>query len=374
MRADWAQRAVELTCANGSVGEARAVEKALRGRLRKAEANAVVASKLAVFRERWPEIHRRSLANPVRPPRPIRPRDMTREERFVADLVRDHLRFVPYAEFWEVTQKTFRRLVKALLERTKTTTFYFVAEGGKSSEWMSLLFLWWCEQTFPEAAAVLVRRSRFVGRSIPLPSSPARRTLVVVDDVAYSGAQIEQMVLAAAPCIADVVVCVPWMSRYARRKMGGVHMHVTLVTTSVIDNVSDILGVRRGSRELVRRYGLYEFRLHGTWIEAGTILDAVSHSRLFTLTIFEHKHADALSLPRAISSVASRHNFRDRSFRRHTDVPEATVRKIPTSLESDVYVSHFPGRAGRWSVPRDSRPLIDYSPGAKIYAPLARFG
>lgn len=169
--------------------------------------------------------------------------------------------------------------------------------------------------------------------------------MIIVDDVSYSGVQISHMSLRSASCINPVVACIPWASTAARRllRSSGAEM----ISVRKFPTVMELLGCR-GPRDLVEKYGLYE-------------------RRYVTLTMFEHKHADTVSLPRWISENGCRTDRGGGLFVRRLTVDDSALAKLPVRFNSNEL--ELPAKASsRWKelVPANSC-LIDYARPGKIY-------
>lgn len=157
----WEVRAISSACreARGTgIPEKmeRVLRERLRGHYRRAEDSRAFLRRVPAFRKHWPAVHASAIRAPTRPPRVLPPRKSASDaEKLVGRLSKTHLRFVSYGEFWQTAQTAFRRLARRILSAPPREKFAVVVEAGKSSEWMALLFIWWCETHQPDVAEAM---------------------------------------------------------------------------------------------------------------------------------------------------------------------------------------------------------------------------
>ena len=213
-------------------------------------------------------------------------------------------RFVPFSEFEGNMVLLFKKVAKQVVVENKTCTrfIHLLAGNGKSQVWMFLCFLAHCRAKAPEAYTILKSKLRIYtaedmrkGKQCVLYKRDS--CLLWLDDVAYSGIQMSEDIKAMTTVslsriIVGVVYASPASFQRLRRVASNYSSKLSVFKASNIQSLS--------SQHLkwLDDNDVMFFSPKGLPIESlFQILRAWAPCR----TVFEHKIADALSIPTYMS-------------------------------------------------------------------------
>lgn len=207
----------------------------------------------------------------------------------ILEVVQKHLRHVSWMEFVTVFEKQVALWVEDLASSPGSWVLYiddksFHASRNKSYVWLSLRFI---EHLRTHASDVL-RHCQGIVNTVGLQRSKGLRYVVLVDDMIYSGAQLQHRLDAVASSISgcQVQVVVPFSTTVAHARFAGVQVSqrpLRMYTEPPIPVLIDLLPIP--DRTTRRKY-------HKLLMSFGRICNLNN-----ALVYFDFKVADFVSIP-----------------------------------------------------------------------------
>lgn len=204
-------------------------------------------------------------------------------------LIEKKFRYVPYSEFIITMEKSFDDLGK-YITKFYDSTYHVLVYPEKSCAWMLLMFMMFAEAKFPDVFRKMISMDKFFAHDATHPCAPKEgETILVIDDVSYSGMQIAYHIEnETVSCLYNTIVCVPYMTRTAITKIKKQAPNVKLMHHKMIQKLLSGLSLK----QLAGMTGVWEGQ--GGVPKIGVKL--ISFSNNYTCTIFEHKYADSVSI------------------------------------------------------------------------------
>ena len=212
-------------------------------------------------------------------------------------------RFVPFAEFEISMGLLFNKFVKQILVENKTCKrFILLMQWGKSNVWIFLCFLAFCREKVPDAYMVLKSKLRiytnkdvWTGKQCVLYKRDS--CLLWMDDVAYSGYQMELEIkkvttVTDSRMIAGFVYASQAALQRIRRLASSYNTKVSVLKSGNIESLSSqhLKWLNDNDVKFFSQKGDFMNSLFG-------VLGAWAPCR----TVFEHKIADEVSVPKYMS-------------------------------------------------------------------------
>jgi hypothetical protein len=215
--------------------------------------------------------------------------------------------YVRFPEFQAAAATVFRGVAARLLARKQTGPVLAVYMGGKSNAWMLALFLEHCRRHDAGAYEMLKDKLRVHDRRVMNSKKRGQcvlrvenATLLYLDDASYSGLQLQNFIqqgFLSLPSTSDMLVGVPFVSPAAARLLRPYAANV--VKARVMP------AINRKTLDGLRDVALRERKPDMDGWYPRLLRDFLGLTEAPCRTIFEHKVADGVSIPKFLSMPLS---------------------------------------------------------------------